>query len=386
MKQSQDPVEGRLDIRLDPSSGVAIRSSRPVNAARVFEGRATDETLRLLPLLFSVCSQAQATASVRAIEAALDRPATPAAEAIRERLIVLETVREHLWRILLDWPRFSGGSPAMQQVNGLMAAVQRVGHALDPERLACRTPGLAADGPGAGWSEAWDALCDAAGEAVFGEPAGLWLARDAEDTEGWLSREDTPATRLLRFVRRRDWGGIGASDAPALPMFDPLALRRRLDHDAAERYLADPTEADGRYETGTTVRQLDHPLVGGAAASYGRGLYTRLLARLVELARLLTDPLSQARTASADGADGDGMAQLEAARGRLCHRVLVDDSRIVRYQVLAPTEWNFGRQGPAMDGLGALLQGDGPFVQPQAEMLIHAIDPCVGFELRIGPA
>ena len=102
MKQSQDPVEGRLDIRLDPSSGVAIRSSRPVNAARVFEGRATDETLRLLPLLFSVCSQAQATASVRAIEAALDRPATPAAEAIRERLIVLETVREHLWRILLD--------------------------------------------------------------------------------------------------------------------------------------------------------------------------------------------------------------------------------------------------------------------------------------------
>jgi uptake hydrogenase large subunit len=272
----------------------------------------------------------------------------------------------------------------MQQVNGLMAAVQRVHHALDPERLACRAPGVAPADVGNAWHAAWDALRDDAGEAVFGEPAALWLARDAADTEGWLSREDTPATRLLRFVRRRDWGGIGTSDAPPLQIFEPATLRQRLDADTVDRYLADPTGIDGQHETGTTVRQLDHPLVAAASDSYGRGLYTRLLARLVELGRLLTDPTSLSQTASADGADGDGLAQLEAARGRLCHRVLVDDHRVVRYQILAPTEWNFGGRGPAVDGLAALLDGDGPVVQAQAEMLIHAIDPCVGFDLRIG--
>lgn len=384
MSDRQDPVEGRLDILLDaPAAKVAIHSSRPVTAAQVFEGRSADETLRLLPLLFSVCGQAQATAAVRAVEAALEETPPAATEEIRDRLVILETVREHLWRVLLDWPRFYAGSPTMQQVNGLMAAVQRTWHALDPERLACRSPACELSAPGDESTEAWEALADEAGEAVFGEPAGLWLARDVADIETWLGHEDTAASQLLRFVRRRDWGGIGPSDAPPLRPLEPSHLRRHLDSDAADRYLADPTGFDGANETGTTARQLDHPLVADSVGRYGRGLYTRLLARLVELARLLSDPASLAGSASADGTDGDGLSQLEAARGRLCHRVLLDDGYVARYQVLAPTEWNFGASGPAVDGLTALLGDEGPVVQAQAELLIHAIDPCVGFDLRI---
>ncbi len=101
-------IEGRLQIELTRENGrvgaVRISSTRPVHAARVFEGKTPDAVLQLLPLLYSVCAVAQAHAAQTACERALGITPARGPGLARELLVCLETAREHLWRILIDWP------------------------------------------------------------------------------------------------------------------------------------------------------------------------------------------------------------------------------------------------------------------------------------------
>ena len=73
---------------------------------------------------------------------------------------------------------------------------------------------------------------------------------------------------------------------------------------------------------------------------------------------------------------------MEAARGRLVHRVEMENGTIGSYRILAPTEWNFHPRGVVAESL-ATLRGGRDKVEQQARLLINAIDPCVGYELSL---
>ena len=45
-------------------------------------------------------------------------------------------------------------------------------------------------------------------------------------------------------------------------------------------------------------------------------------------------------------APGAGQAWVETARGLLAHRVVLTGGRVRQYQLLAPTDWNFGPVAP----------------------------------------
>jgi Ni,Fe-hydrogenase I large subunit len=74
---------------------------------------------------------------------------------------------------------------------------------------------------------------------------------------------------------------------------------------------------------------------------------------------------------------------MEASRGRLIHRVALEGERISRYQILAPTEWNFHPQGVLARGLAGLDVKDPGKFRWQAGLLINTIDPCVGYDLEV---
>lgn len=95
--------------------------------------------------------------------------------------------------------------------------------------------------------------------------------------------------------------------------------------------------------------------------------------------QLDTPTLSTAVTATQPNT-GFGVAQ--AARGQLLHHVTVDGDHIQRYQILAPTEWNFHPQGAVAQSLSQ-LDTQSIDVEQQARLIIHAIDPCVGYDLTI---
>jgi hypothetical protein len=54
-----------------------------------------------------------------------------------------------------------------------------------------------------------------------------------------------------------------------------------------------------------------------------------------------------------------------------------------RYRILAPTEWNFHPDGAAAQALMRLPAQDPAFLRRLAAMLINAVDPCVGYDLRV---
>jgi hypothetical protein len=102
---------GRLSIRARFAggriAGIEVRLQRP-RVAHLFAGHAPAAVCRSVPLLFSLCALAQQAAAAGALAAAGDGPA-PVPEA---GALWTECLHEHLWRLLLDWPRALGVPPA----------------------------------------------------------------------------------------------------------------------------------------------------------------------------------------------------------------------------------------------------------------------------------
>jgi hydrogenase large subunit len=152
---------------------------------------------------------------------------------------------------------------------------------------------------------------------------------------------------------------------------------------------------DGRVvETGALARQLaaGHPLLCDLVGREGGNVRTRVIARLVEVACVLPwmmrwlDALRSREPfhhASELRRDGQGEGLIEAARGALGHWLSVRDGRIERYQIIAPTSWNFSPRDAAgtPGALEAALVGtpvnDGETQPVAVQHVVRSFDPCM---------
>jgi hypothetical protein len=66
--------------------------------------------------------------------------------------------------------------------------------------------------------------------------------------------------------------------------------------------------------------------------------------------------------------------------------VLDDEDRIVKFEFLAPTEWNFHARGPLVRSLKGATLAAGPQGQDAVRALVGSFDPCVGFSLNFREA
>jgi len=147
-------------------------------------------------------------------------------------------------------------------------------------------------------------------------------------------------------------------------------------------------------ETGAIARQLTsgQGLITDAVRRTGANVHTRVLARLIELARVLPmmeDWLRALRPGEPwhapaplpDEASAVGLT--EAARGALGHWLRIEQGRIANHQIVAPTSWNFSpRDGQGTPG--ALEQAlVGTPVQPgedtpvAVQHVVRSFDPCM---------
>jgi hydrogenase large subunit len=147
-------------------------------------------------------------------------------------------------------------------------------------------------------------------------------------------------------------------------------------------------------ETGAIARQMvdGHPLLRDAVARCGGTVYTRVLARLLELALVVPameqwiqslrndEPYFSTSTLPND-VDCAGLT--EAARGSLGHWVSIRDGRITNYQIVAPTSWNFSpRDASGTPGaLEAALAGapvmPGEETPVAVQHIVRSFDPCM---------
>lgn len=146
-------------------------------------------------------------------------------------------------------------------------------------------------------------------------------------------------------------------------------------------------------ETGALARQVvdGHPLALDLIAD-GGSVLARVVARLLELARVvpaMENWISALRpgapfchqTEMPDEADGAGL--VEAARGSLGHWVRIRKGRIVNYQIIAPTTWNFSpRDAKGTPGaleaalVGTPVGADGA-IGVAVQHVVRSFDPCM---------
>jgi uptake hydrogenase large subunit len=393
-------IEGRLTIDLeranDGTGRAAIASSRPLGVARVFVGRSADEAVRTLPVLFNVCGLAQGAAAAQACESALVIEVDAETRCVRSLLVAVETLREHLVRAVMDWPRFLGSEPQTDDMLRAMRLCMRLRRLLDPDSTALAIGGRARFDSTRFAAEMRE-LVRLVEELVVGEPLEVWRSRrHAVTLAAWAGAGRTPSQRLVRHVLERDWAGAGRAVTSFLPDLADDELAERLLGEDNEVFVAAPTWNGAPHETSALSRQAKSPLVRALERSHGSGLLTRIAARLVEigeLPRIMSRLVEDLPAASASGPNGGstqqrtarsgrGLAQVEAARGRLVHGVEIEDDRVRRYAILAPTEWNFHGNGAAVRGLADIAGRMGE-VRQVAELFVTAVDPCVGYELKV---
>jgi hypothetical protein len=375
------PLEGEVLVRLSWDGHrvqkVMVKSTRPFAAPGLFAGKSPAWVVTTLPSLFSVCSCAQAAAAAAALAGAA--ASDDSARSAREFDLIVETIREYFWRLLIDWPRTMGREPVPEPV-GVVSRLtfpQRGTLALPREQSRVQLA---------------EALGAAAAENIYGMAASAWLGLDDfAGLQAWMDQPKTLPCALLGELLRES-PRLGASDVPLMPptpadaLLEVVAPAMRRD----PGFTCAPTWNGAPVETGALARMRSRPLVSAAMERCGNAVATRMLARLVELALLLEElggrsPAAR-RVEPLTLAPGEGMAAVQTARGLLLHRARLVTGCVADYQIVAPTEWNFHPGGPLAHALRSLSGDDETALEQQARLIAQALDPCVACRIEVGHA
>jgi len=222
---------------------------------------------------------------------------------------------------------------------------------------------------------AYDAFLSYGAYDLF--PAGTWQAGQTGRFDPGVIDEDATRSWLASGKARHPAQGETIVDA---------------DKPNAYTWCKAPRYAGHPYEVGALARQViaGHPLALDMVERDGASVMARVVARLLELALvlpamegwvqalLLGEPYC-AHGEMPDEAAGTGL--VEAARGSLGHWLSIKRGRIERYQIIAPTTWNFSPRdsnalpGPLEQGLVGLPAGDG--APPTVQHVVRSFDPCM---------
>ncbi|MEW5963591.1 MAG: nickel-dependent hydrogenase large subunit [Pseudomonadota bacterium] len=382
--------EGRvtIDVRRGEAPVVRVSFTQPGDVTRALLGKTPAEAQTIVPALYALCGKAQAHAARLALDAAEGRTPGIAELTGLQCLTDMESLRENTLRIALDWPRLLGerADPAgLKPLMRLVSDLESVLRSGDDARAGDAGKGFARDSV----LRVIDAAERLLAELVFGEPLAHWQARlDADAVCAWAAQGRTPAGRLVHHIHSQGKAEAGSIFLHRLAPLDGHAVLAWL---AAGSEQALPLMS-GRPVPETTLlarhagdRRLARVTANGQS---GHGLWARLTARLIELSELpahMRDLLCGRLAPCAGRALGEatGMGEVTAARGTLMHVAAVEDGRITRYRVLAPTRWNFDADGVASRAVESIAVEHGEDAKMLAELMVNAIDPCVAYSVGV---
>lgn len=302
---------------------------------KLLQGRPPEQGLVLIQQLFSICSRAHAVAGSRALARARGQRPDAATEQQYETALAAERIREAALRLFSGWG-FAGGREdttreLLRQVNALLA-----GHPGDRDAAAL---------------------------------AQLWqdLSGDTRGRQSWITE------------RARRWQGmeLGPGSAALTPALEP-EIEQALAADSDGRFGAAPALSGRCYMTGP-ASGLSRTCDG---AQYIAGVLTALFAQIDRDIRLLQQEGMAPQSGAGEALPETGCGWALSARGWLLHRVVLAGDRILSWQILAPTDWNFHPRGVLCQRLQGVRVAASQ-LQPLVNDLVLSVDPCVSFEVSI---
>ncbi|OIN94025.1 MAG: hypothetical protein AUJ20_02100 [Comamonadaceae bacterium CG1_02_60_18] len=385
---------------LYPGQSLAIHGRRPVlqpgRLRQLLAGQTPAQAVSTLGNVFTLCAHAHQRSARQALAAAqrslTDHGSCATSFNDPPALLLLETARDHLRSIALDWP-------------------QRLGLAQAPAaQLAwlkgCPLP-VVAPTPVSDEALAWRLLAqlnDWLANRVLQQASDAWLAqhRAPDALAAWChthARDLLPARCLDDGLQHST---ALAQSAPALSLLDQnparqqdrlLALVRQMQHEPD--FCQYPTWHGQSAENGpwTRLRHATTPTTSAtlpavppvtpplAPVATQSTLEQRLASRwfeLLELSQTTPESLAQGPAPLRSGVlvtgPGQALAWCEMARGLLLHWAhCAADGSVIDYKVIAPTEWNFHPQGTLGQALAVLSSTD----SDTARRLAAVFDPCV---------
>jgi len=222
---------------------------------------------------------------------------------------------------------------------------------------------------------AYDAFLSYGAYGLF--PPGTWQAGQTAGFDPAAIDEDTTSAWLAASHPRHPAQGETIVDANKADAYTWCK---------APRYAGQP------YEVGALARQViaGHPLALDLVQRDGASVMARVVARLLELALVLPAmegwvhalQVGEPFCAHADiPEEASGTGLVEAARGSLGHWLSIKRGRIERYQIIAPTTWNFSPRdakalpGPLEQALVGQPAGEG--APPTVQHVVRSFDPCM---------
>jgi len=369
------------------STRVKITSTRPVTCTRVLLGKTPEQVLNIVPLLFTLCANAQAYAALLACRSSLGIVVEPEVDAAQHLLVQLETLREHAWRILLDWPKFVGLSPNKTAIAALLKFDKLSKQALFKHGEAFKLDSEL-NKESTHVTQLINELEVIINEAIFngGLADFLKLVSEAHLTD-WIT-DNSISAQLLKKIYNKNWTALGQNNMACLPQLTAMDVHNQMQQQGLTEFVKLPKWLGSCRESTLLNRQLEQPMINELSCRYGNGLLVRMVGRLSEVASITAQMRRQISTntiscSQAADNDGIGLAQVQAARGLLIHRLVLQQGQVYDYHIVAPTEWNFHPHGVVAASLKQLRAPDVEELHQQAEWLINAIDPCVEYQLNL---
>jgi hydrogenase large subunit len=220
--------------------------------------------------------------------------------------------------------------------------------------------------------------------AYHGEQDALFARGTYEHANGGAALATADIAEDVSHAWMRD----SATD-PALSATIPDA-----DKPGAYSWAKAPRLAGRPVEVGALARQAvtGNPLLRELVSQSGSNVRNRVIARLIETAHLAlamerwTRELQLNEPFCADvKLPGEGRAAglVEAARGSLGHWLELSGGKISRYQIIAPTTWNFsprdagGQPGPLEQALVGTAVGSEGASSVAVQHVVRSFDPCM---------
>ncbi|HOE40387.1 MAG TPA: nickel-dependent hydrogenase large subunit [Rhodoferax sp.] len=421
--------------RLHPGQTPGISGHRPVLGqgllTRLLRGQSGETVERTLSALFTLCSHAHRR-TARLVLNAARWPGQAALPEPPKLLLTLETARDHLRSIALDWPRqlvlLALPDRSDDGSNHLLALMESAQHAIKINSFdwlkACPLA-LSQTHLAPTWQEAEHALTQLRHwleVSVLQQPPDDWLAQHCtpDALVQWCRNRSTdlPPAQFLAACHRQASALIPGARTLDVLDHHPQEQAAKL-AELARLIVAQPDFAQfpawcGQcLETGPWARLRHRRLEPGSAAANRPtdkpSAWVRLASRWLELIELANAPVTlgspppEQKAIAAPGivandmalpallgpgkdrpaalssgalklGDGQAIAWCEMARGLLLHWVQLDtQGKVADYRVIAPTEWNFHPQGALSLAVSALPPQD----TASACILGAAYDACV---------
>ena len=336
---------------------VSIRSTRPT-AAQLLIGKTPAQVLQVVPQLFSVCGRAQTAAAGAAMDAAMQTSVPASATMVRS--LMCEAMQEHLWRLMLDWPKALGLAQQEQAFAKWYAMLRKI----------------SAGGIG------FEVFQNEFGRDYLGMPIDDWRDIDGcQALQAWTHHAHSPAARLLARLSEMEQGRP-AGNIKSLPAWTAVDAALACSGRWGGAFAARPDWQGTAAETGVGSYYSDDPLLRDVVQQGWPRAMTRVLARILDVVEMASGN-PQPRLDAASPSAGEGVAVVRTARGLLIHQVRIAEERVADYSIIAPTEWNFHPAGAFTQALLGLHERDGERLNQLAQIEALSLDPCVPYEIEV---